>query len=648
MLLVEGGRSQHREWSFAQQAAAAGDSHRMLHFAAATLAADPSFVPAAILRSEALGEVGRLNEAMEGFESALKLQPRSADIYAKMGNTFRRGAYWSANSLSKKDNGPDGADAVNVRARWWKLALESMRTATLLDPRNAECYAGLADVLSMQARRRDDPRADAPHGGSSKEGIAAAEGEAAAARAHAVQLFSEALIQDRRAGAPGHQGDDRKGAESEAPTHPSHEAARFRSSKRLPWLVAPRAGGGASFLPAASTRMLAFDTCCGWGNQMVMLVAAVEIAQRLNRTLLLPPFTPFKVHRSQGGDGSYPQGRYVSWARFLDLRALNALVPTVALDAPIEESLEGWHALGLSSATASPPRVIHGRPRWGEAEMAALALGSRDVDVLRLRTNLWGWVPSPAFEAAAYASIRFNPALVALADRLIGAALERAGFVGAPDAPPDATAPPRGHERPRLPTFGALHVRRTDKVRSHQYVDYWELLTPEHFAVRARQLGLPAHAPLFVATDEGSRAWFAPLAADFTLIFASDLDSDLLLDELHAYPPEFWNDVLSMLEVLICVRADAFVPSLPSTVSGVIYNARAAAAAAATATVAGSDAESCASGEASEEAPPPFFRKVHPRCCDAATIAEFAYHGDEALGRVCETAQAGSVINPYC
>ena len=228
MLLVEGGRSQHREWSFAQQAAAAGDSHRMLHFAAATLAADPSFVPAAILRSEALGEVGRLNEAMEGFESALKLQPRSADIYAKMGNTFRRGAYWSANSLSKKDNGPDGADAVNVRARWWKLALESMRTATLLDPRNAECYAGLADMLSMQARRRDDPRADAPHGGSSKEGIAAAEGEAAAARAHAVQLFSEALIQDRRAGAPGHQGDDRKFAH------------RLRSCGHIVWSTVAR------------------------------------------------------------------------------------------------------------------------------------------------------------------------------------------------------------------------------------------------------------------------------------------------------------------------------------------------------------------------------------------------------------------------
>ena len=62
-------------------------------------------------------------------------------------------------------------------------------------------------------------------------------------------------------------------AVSEAPTHPSHEAARFRSSKRLPWLVAPHAGGGASFLPAASTRMLAFDTCCAFPGSDVGTLA---------------------------------------------------------------------------------------------------------------------------------------------------------------------------------------------------------------------------------------------------------------------------------------------------------------------------------------------------------------------------------------
>ena len=150
-----------------------------------------------------------------------------------------------------------------------------------------------------------------------------------------------------------------------------------------------------------------------------MLIAAAEIARRLNRTLVLPPFTPFKVHRTQGGDNSYPQDRYVSWARLLDMGALNSYVPAAALDAPVSDAMEGWRAQGVSSAIASPPRVIHGRPRWDEMAVDALERGSDTVGLLRLSTNLWGLLPSAEAEASLYSAFRFAPRLVELADSLI-------------------------------------------------------------------------------------------------------------------------------------------------------------------------------------------------------------------------------------
>ncbi len=41
-------------------------------------------------------------------------------------------------------------------------------------------------------------------------------------------------------------------------------------------------------------------------------------------------------------------------------------------------------------------------------------------------------------------------------------------------------------------------------------------------------------APVFVATDEAERSWFAPLAREYRLLFAADLDNLVLSEELHA------------------------------------------------------------------------------------------------------------------
>ena len=713
-----------RAWAAAQHAANSGDVHGMLRFTTDALNAAPSFVPAIVLRGEALGEFGRLEEALHSFDSAVRMQPNDAQAYASMGNSLRRGGYWSANAPGMAAHRSAEAHAV-AACPWWEPSIDMLRSATTLNPLDAQSYTSLAHVLAAcGGRQGDDVRT-------------AALTEARAARAEAARLLAASIVHVGESGSDGcapdaleqcagwaAQGECQRnpeymkqqcrtscgfceprdalpstedgrgsgggggsgsGAEAD-PRHVAHPAVRFRSSGRVTWLPLLRGGeGGSVFVSADSTRMLTFDTCCGWGNQWVMMAAAVDLAYQLNRTLVLPPFTPFKVQRSQGGDESYPQGRHVSWARFLDMRRLNALLPATALDAPVSEAIEGWRrhrrqrrrgAPPLRVGEARPPKVIHGQPRWDGFALDALRAGSADVDVLHLTTNLWGWLLSPVAESRVHSALRFSPHLTSLASELIGDAIHRtlerraaAAQAGGGEGGGECSGEGGGKGGGEgggegvvgVVPYGALHVRRTDKATSQNYMDMWATLTPEHFGARLRQQGLGPGSLVFVATDEAGATWFAPLQREgYELLFASALDNERLSDELHNYPVEFWNDVVSLLEAIICVQASAFVGSLPSTVSGVIHNARAAAARQAAALDGHGPAvtaEAGAAGGGVGASSPDghvdqyvYFQKVHHRCCDAATAAELAAHGtDDALHRVCGSMlRSGVVDNPYC
>ena len=190
---------------------------------------------------------------------------------------------------------------------------------------------------------------------------------------------------------------------------------------------------------------------------------------------------------------------------------------------------------------------------------------------------MWCWRLPDDIARELYASVAYHPALV-------GAAAAAAAPLG-----------PRG--------YAALHIRRGDKVHvDAAYTEVFGRMTPDYYASLMKAEGGfddPA-TPVYVATDELDRGWFAPLAAaGHNLSFARDLDQGALWRALSAFPQPLWPDVLAIVEQQIAIDARRFVGSLPSTLSGHVVNARAAA------------------GEGGG-----FFVKLHESCCDARTAAD--------------------------
>ena len=144
-----------RAWAAAQHAANSGDVHGMLRFTTDALNAAPSFVPASVLRGEALLEFGRLEEALHSFDAAVRVQPNDAQAYASMGNSLRRGGYWSANAPGMAAHRSAEAHAV-AACPWWEPAIDMLRSATTLNPLDAQSYTSLAHVLAACGGRQGD------------------------------------------------------------------------------------------------------------------------------------------------------------------------------------------------------------------------------------------------------------------------------------------------------------------------------------------------------------------------------------------------------------------------------------------------------------------------------------------------------------
>lgn len=360
-----------------------------------------------------------------------------------------------------------------------------------------------------------------------------------------------------------------------------------------PALLLP-ATGTLQPIDATSTKFFTYESINGWNNQLLNLFYAIDISRQLGRTLIVPPFH----WPRRRGDAA------VSVGRLLDLGSLSRLLPVVAEDehGSVAKALEAAGATIQHIPGEGQPHRKRGMPRWRRDEWVEQHRGD-GAAVLRVSCCLmWSWLLPDDVARELYAAVVYHPSLVSAA--------------AAASAPLGAA-------------FGALHVRRGDKTHVDQaYRDVFGKMTPAYFlrlmadapafafggaaaGAAAAPGALPAGAPLFVATDELDRGWFAPLAAaGHPLAFVDSLDQAALLTALAAFPQPLWADVLAILEQLVCLRAAAFVGTLPSTLSGHVVNARAVAAAR---TGAARDAA---------EAKRPLFVKLHESCCDARTAED--------------------------
>ena len=131
-------------------------------------------------------------------------------------------------------------------------------------------------------------------------------------------------------------------------------------------------------IDVAGGRYFTYVTDNGWNNQLLNLLAAVDMARLLNRTLIVPPFSWTR----RRGEAKCSVGRLVA------LRRLAAVVPLIA------EDEHGTVAASLASASHSTiqgegqPHRKRRMPRW-EAEGWVRAQGANDAAVLRVTCCLF-------------------------------------------------------------------------------------------------------------------------------------------------------------------------------------------------------------------------------------------------------------------
>ena len=121
-------------------------------------------------------------------------------------------------------------------------------------------------------------------------------------------------------------------------------------------------------------------------------------------------------------------------------------------------------------------------------------------------------------------------------------------------------------------SYNAIHVRRAD---GHTRADR---RTASHY-YDAHLTGFDASLPLYVATDEKSRAWFDPLIDDHNfarLIFYGDF---LAMDEdvsrlIEGFPASMRGDAVGFVDQIVCCLAESWEGSDGSTFSFAIAGMR--------------------------------------------------------------------------
>ncbi|KAL1530065.1 hypothetical protein AB1Y20_000987 [Prymnesium parvum] len=322
-----------------------------------------------------------------------------------------------------------------------------------------------------------------------------------------------------------------------------------------------------------ATKFLTYESDNGWNNQLLNVLCAIDMARLLNRTLIIPPFR-WQRRRGQAS---------VSVGRLLDLRSLAPLLPLLVEDehGSVQAALAEAGALVKTIAGEGQPHRRSGKPRWNRQRWVDDFVKD-DAQVLKVTCCLfWTWsIPSEELRRL-HQSLRYSFALEAGAR----AAAESLG-----------------------PGFAALHVRRGDKLHvDRAYTRMFGSMDQNYFMRLMELEGFERGASVYVATDEPSRDWFAPIREVYNLSFVENLDQKPLLDVLAAFPQPLWADVLAILEQIICIQApNGFVGTLPSTLSGHIVNARVVKSARNDATM---------------------FTKLHELCCDPLTQADLQRGG---------------------
>jgi hypothetical protein len=288
-------------------------------------------------------------------------------------------------------------------------------------------------------------------------------------------------------------------------------------------------------------RYFIYSPSGGWNNQRECLENAVQIGVLLNRTVLVPmagKHTQFwqGYHRLRSSRDLFPADR------ILDFPYLESYgVRLVPINVSVAHFVNGFvRKNGLNKILT----IFHPeRENWHKAEALTLLKESRPLIFLKGAEMYHHWFDSLTMTRLKQ-FVRYAPYLRQLSVRIANEALGK--------------------------HFYAMHIRMGDYSARMGESAVTFLRTARAKSWKTRKY------TTYVATEPArEEAYFAPLEQGMNVTFSTDLSPRLLEEFKSQFPPgPLRNDMLGLLEQLICVQADDFLGTGFSTFSAWIMFAR--------------------------------------------------------------------------
>lgn len=303
-------------------------------------------------------------------------------------------------------------------------------------------------------------------------------------------------------------------------------------------------------------KYIVYSPSGGFNNQLICLLNAIYVAQRSGRAVLVPPFGR---HSSQYFNYYKLTGEQVIPMDFVvDLDLLERLsgVPLIPLNMTLRELKED--RLGVVGKVSNDrvdlvpiPIEEHLRFTSPAKATAKAQVSSRSPKQVVMYYGAFfnrHWMTPTLRE-----SVRLSPYIRSFA-KSIARVISSEGF-------------------------NAFHIRLGDKL---EMARKFSSKDSRVYISASEKIGFNNSLPVYVATDERkTNEYMRPIIASFaTVFFARDLKFHPGLkswfdDFFQRFPPsQLRSDVLGLVEMLVCVRADKFVGTSLSTFTGTIVSSR--------------------------------------------------------------------------
>ena len=296
----------------------------------------------------------------------------------------------------------------------------------------------------------------------------------------------------------------------------------------------------------------------GWNNQRILLESAMVICKLLNRTCIAPPASPHSNYFVNYN--KIPASAVVSMSQVLNFEELNKVIPVVTipqgmtfktfLDNEIFKTPRKYSVRTIfRDFTKYKPGAMK---TWAENDIIRL-FGNEQADVLYFSNQtMWG-------------SLEWKGLLYGWKERKL---------VHTHVMPANHIKKIARNIAEELGEYNSVHIRRGDKVGEANF----KQVSHDASWWASRMVKESPNTKVYIATDEAQRNYFDVFEKDYHLsvYFWESLPNfeTLVKPYLNYFPKRMAQDILGMIEQLVCTYSVLFLGSGYSTFTTYVLRLR--------------------------------------------------------------------------